>query len=111
MIKARVHGIDFDMRVDVVIYQGPDQARPGDVFCRYEFDGKLFKTVNIDPNEEGQRIEPTFSMPEYMARALYLGLEEHYERVGKPSKPTSYTQGELEATKKHLEDMRALVLP
>ena len=65
-----------------------------------EKDGWLFTTYN--PSE---KIPPTFTIPRQWVKAFMKGMED--SDMPKPSKDR--TEGELEATKYHLSDLRKIL--
>lgn len=65
-------------------------------------DGEHYKTCVV---ERGDAIKPFFTVPHDLLPDLLKAL--HNQGVKLPDK--GHTEGKLEATSKHLEDMRALV--
>lgn len=65
----------------------------------------LNKEGIISPLKQGEKIEPALLLPDEALEAFLLALIER----GVKSPEESYTEGVLEATKGHLEDMRRLV--
>lgn len=86
-------------------------------------DGRFFTTIeDVDENGavtykdheiENHRwnVKPFVSIPGHWAFPLYRALYEHFEQQGKsPSDREPFVKGELVATKRHLEDMRTMIL-
>jgi len=96
-LELRLHHIPWDTKTAFCVVGksiGPNAER------------RHYMATNITfvPVEEGQALEPTFTLRRDQAQAL---MDELY-RVGvRPSEQG--TAGELAATKAHLKDMRALV--
>lgn len=69
-------------------------------------DGKLlYEKINT---EGPSQISPTFSVQANQAHALLTAFASALDIAGIENKTESRLAGELEATKKHLEDMRLL---
>lgn len=96
-LELRLHHVPWDLKTAFCVVGrsiGPNAER------------RHYMATNItfEPVEEGQALEPTFTLRRDQVQAL---MDELY-RVGvRPSEQG--TAGELEATKAHLRDMRALV--
>jgi hypothetical protein len=54
------------------------------------------------------QVPPTFSIPSNLANPILTALASAITIAGVENKSESHLAGELEATKKHLEDMRLL---
>jgi hypothetical protein len=54
-------------------------------------------------------IEPSFKLPYELSRTILPSLIEALDKKGIKSPSKSFTEGELTATKIHLDDMRKLV--
>lgn len=92
-----------------------------DIYLYQETEGKykpgryVAKPIDLTMTllEEGQRVEPTFTMPEYELAEFLKSMAELAEEKGiktdKQLQEETKTKGVLEATKFHLEDMRSLV--
>ena len=82
------------------------------VFIR-ERDGKRYvaKCVNLEfvEIEEGKAIEPTLRLNRFLAPKFLKALVEALDKEGVKTENDYKLQGILEATQKHLEDMRRLV--
>lgn len=63
------------------------------------------KLGNVGLYQEGDAIEPTFTLSKGVMEALFIALQ------GQGMKPVeqSFVEGKFESTKEHLEDMRKLV--
>lgn len=80
-------------------------------------DGKIFvaKPINLEFVElqEGARNENeymgTIALNDDKARQLFLGLSEALEKQGIKPKHQAFLEGELDATKHHLDDLRHLL--
>jgi hypothetical protein len=96
-LEIRCHHVPWDGRTAFCL-MGRDVA-PNDRRRYY-----MATNVTFEPVEEGQELQPTFKLRRDQVQAL---MDELW-RVGvRPSEAGS--AGELEATKAHLRDMRALV--
>ena len=77
--------------------------------CETDFEGKVIslgKSVEMQKHEPGSYIaDGTFELPARMAQSL---INELWSLGLRPTE-AKYPQGELNATKAHLEDMRTLV--
>ncbi len=72
----------------------------------------LAKPVDLifERTEEGAPIDPTFKLPMDFRKPLFKALEEALRRDGIKPESESKLEGQLQATKYHLEDMRVLAL-
>ena len=79
-----------------------------DVYVRggkgFHFELQEDGTFTVVQHEPVDFVKPTISIPEDWAAALAVAIQECGLPAGK-----SYDRGKLEATEKHLEDMRNLV--
>lgn len=96
-LEIRLHHVPWDLRTPFCLLGrsiGPRNER------------RQFMATNVtfEPVEEGQLLQPTFKLRRDQVQAL---MDELYRIGVRPSEQG--TAGELEATKAHLKDMRALV--
>lgn len=94
--RQAIHSLDFE----VVLYQ----TRHGKYYAAKPMGEFIFEEV-----KEGGLIEPTFLIPFTMQRELVKSLKEATERLGIKTDSEFTLEGELKATKYHLEDMRKIL--
>ncbi len=85
------------------------------IYMAYESQGVIttFKSVELvmepKPMKHGTMVAPTMSIPGMFAREFPMKMIDALTRKGYKSISDSKTEGLLEATKYHLQDMRNLV--
>ncbi len=101
-LKASVNSWDFDYLTAIYIYvDGNEKIRV------LKLGEKSNKWNEFDP---GEKINPTIILNTHETRVLYEALDEFYRKKGQPPDSDAKLQGKLEATERHLEDMRKMTL-
>ena len=96
-LELKLHHVPWDLRTAFCLVGR--SIGPNDERRHY-----MATNITFEPIGEGQLMEPTFKLRRDQVQAL---MDELYRIGVRPSEQG--TAGELEATKAHLKDMRALV--
>lgn len=107
-IRPRLHvGSLLD---EVYICDYPQRPMPGDMIRNLEVvNGELVFKEYIHRSGEELSVKPAFLMDTRMVREITAAFLELARTQGQKPHNESRTEGELEATLKHLSDMRELV--
>ena len=101
------------MTLEVRMFNDARNDRTEFLFCEVR-NGKLFIAKPIEPlefheHEEFKIIDPTFTVSNLQAIPMLQAFAETLDKQGIKTDKDAKIQGTLEATNKHLEDMRKLV--
>lgn len=84
-----------------------------EMFFYYKVNDRIFVAKPIDFEmievNNGDRVGPTLAFNMFEGDELLKDLAEQIDKQGIKTTQDAQNQGSLDATKKHLEDMRALV--
>ncbi len=99
-LKMLFHYDEYEMHLKILICQEEDGIIT-----------HVAQPVNLvmEEREQFSPIEPTMRIGRGVdAKSLLKSIEEELPRIGHTPRPQSYLEGELRATKLHLEDIRTL---
>jgi hypothetical protein len=66
----------------------------------------IMEVTTVPFNEMGKDLKPFLSLPAYFAQYFFKAIAEHLSQRGIKTKDANLIEGKLQATEKHLEDMR-----
>lgn len=98
----------IDTEVFVICEPGPNQ---GDVGSYLQFTNNGIALTKLVREREGSSdyVKPAFRVPENILREILTAFAEAAQDRGIEKRSESFVKGKLDATEKHLEDMRTLV--
>ena len=95
------------------IYVHPEWGDVSIIFYEDYPDGRRAFAEHIDLlfkiHEPGTKIEPTLNLPSHLATDILQSLADQIREQGIRHKQDELNDGELRATKYHLEDLRKLL--
>ena len=114
MIKGYVYDFEFGREIGVQVRSRPEQRGDREAILRPDPD-RPTRLRWVDDNEDANVLREfsevaTFTCGHREAREIYLALDNFYRRQGRPPESDAKRDGRLEATERHLDDMRRLAL-
>lgn len=105
MLKIHINRVPGSLNNEIFIFDEQKSVTTGFVFRE---DGECIATTQVYKPGEAWIIKPAMRIPEQMTRDLIQAFVEYAKERNYPVSEDA-TKGKLEATEKHLEDMRTLV--
>ena len=111
MIKIYIKPIPGSLASEIFIVSEPKDARSGDLMAFFNFKetGEQIITTQKINYGEAANTPPTMILEERDLRELLSAFAKLGQERGIQSLDESTAKGKLEATERHLEDMRTLV--
>lgn len=101
MLKVYFNFVDYSNELQIyIIEEKPDGTR---------YFAKPIKPFEMKKHEEGEIEDPTMRFTDHIASSFLDALKLEMERHGIKPDSDFKIQGKLDATEKHLDDMRRLV--
>jgi hypothetical protein len=78
----------------------------GDKRCHYHWNGENIIEQTVDVASYTNELKPFLSLPAHFAGTFLRLIADHANRTGVRTEHRDFIEGELQATKKHLEDLQ-----